>query len=272
MKTEKYYTSAEAVARFIEAGLSETTFRRRVKEGAIKGDLPEGRMRGAFYPKAQVEEAIKQSTKKPEIESAAKEESKGQIDWARSSDLPYLLAYSYQLYGPEHTLDISITHAWWEKNPFMVRILFDANDRRSIWGEMTIVPMEEETIFRLLRGEMQKRDIGPEHIQVYEPGRKYYGYVVSATVRPEYRMHFRKLIQSVLTYWCEQYPATQFIKLYTYVGGDEDLDLIKHLFFSPRYDIGENAFELNPYRRNPSRLLKAFQECIQRKEEANLRE
>ena len=272
MKTEEYYTSAEAVARFIEEGLSETTFRRRVKEGAVKGELPEGRVRGAFYPKVQVEEAIKQSRKKAEIESVAKEESKSQTDWARSSDLPYILAYEYELYGPENAVDISITHAWWEKNPFIARILFDCNDRRNIWGEITIMPMEEEMIFRLLRKEMQKRDIRPEYIQLYEPGKDYYGYVASATVRPEYRDHFRKLIQSVLAHWCEQYPSIQFAKLYTYAGSDEDLDLVKRLFFSPRYDIGENAFELNPYRRNPSRLLKAFQECIQRKKEAGLRE
>lgn len=269
MKTEEYYTSAEAVARFIEEGLSETTFRRRVKEGTVKGELPEGRLRGAFYPKAQVEDAIKQSRKKPEIDSASKEEGKSETDWAGSGDLPYLLAYNYELQGPENTVDISVTHTWWKKNPFMVRILFDSKDRRNIWGEITIMPMEEETNFRLLRKEMQKGDIRPEYIQVYEPGREYHGYVASATVRPEHRGHFRKLIRSILEYWCEQYPDMRLTKLYAYAGSDEDLDLIKHLFFSPRYDIGRGAFELDPYQRSPSRLLNAFQACIQRKKGAS---
>ncbi len=66
----------------------------------------------------------------------------------------------------------------------------------------------------------------------------------------------------MFTYWCEQYPTVQLIKLYAYASSDEGLGLMKHLFFSPRYDLGENAFELDPYRYNPSRLIQDFQACI----------
>jgi hypothetical protein len=35
-----------------------------------------------------------------------------------------------------------------------------------------------------------------------------------------------------------------------------------HLFFSLRHDLGENACELDPYRRNYAYLVQEFQECI----------
>lgn len=265
MQKKEYYTSAEAVARFLEEGLSETTFRRRVKENVIIGKLPEGRVRGALYPKKQVEDAIRQSRRKSEAEGTIEQTNRGQTDWAKSSDLPYMLAYDYELYGPENTVDISITHAWWEKNPFMARILFDMEDRRNIWGGITIMPMEEEVIFRLLRDEMQEREIRPEHILTYESGKKYYGYIASATVKETHKAHFRKLVMSVMAYWCEHYPDIQLIKLYAYSASEKGLDLIRYLFFSPRYDLGENAFELDPYRRNPSKLVKHFQQCLEQK-------
>src|SRR5947209_2773220 len=56
----------------------------------------------------------------------------------------------------------------------------------------------------------------------------------------------RTLINSVLNYWCEQYPKIRITKLYAYAESDERWSLIRHLFFTPRYDIGERAFELDP--------------------------
>src|SRR5260370_40277081 len=106
MQRKEYYTPAEAVARFIEEGLSETTFRRRVKEKIIVGELPEGRVRGAYYPREQVELAIKHSRRKHETGETTEAVHRGQTDWAQSGDLPYLAAYDYELYGPENTVDL----------------------------------------------------------------------------------------------------------------------------------------------------------------------
>lgn len=186
-------------------------------------------------------------------------------DWARDSDLPYMLAYDYEMYGVENTVDISITHRWWQKNPYMARLLFDANDRRNIWGGITIMPMEEETIIRILKDEMAERDIKPEHILTYEPGKQYVGYVASATVKKEYATHFKGLLQSVFSFACQQYPDVQVAKLYAYASSPEGWDLIKRLFFTPRRDINRNAFELDLFERNPSPYLKSFQECLKAK-------
>jgi len=75
------------------------------------------------------------------------------------------------------------------------------------------------------------------------------------------------LIQSFLSFLCDHYPSIQLAKLYAYASTDEGFDLMQQLLFSPRYDLGENVFELDPMRRNRSRLVRMFQECIQQKRE-----
>src|SRR5579872_1916916 len=57
-------TSQEAKQAFLRAGLSEATFHRRVNAGQIKGILPEGRQRGALYPREQVLAALGKNIKK----------------------------------------------------------------------------------------------------------------------------------------------------------------------------------------------------------------
>lgn len=266
MTNQDFLPYADAVKLFADAGLSESTFRRKVKEHPIHSKMPEGRERGALYSAKDVQEAIKQQGKSVK-QVASKAEEPGETDWIQEKDLPYILAYDLEMYGIENTVDISITHAWWKKNPYMCRILYDKNDRRNIWGAITVMPMKEEIIYRLLRQEIEEKSLTPNDILVYEPGNKYCAYIPSATVKPEHRQHFRKLINSVFNFWCEQYPQVQLAKLYAFAASEEGSDLIKHLFFSPRYDLGENAFELNPYQRTPSKLLKLFQECIKQKGE-----
>ena len=60
MNAQKFVESSEAIKLFIEAGLSEGTFYRRVREGAIQKELPPGRKRKALYSFEQIERIIKQ--------------------------------------------------------------------------------------------------------------------------------------------------------------------------------------------------------------------
>lgn len=267
MTVSNFYTAAEAIERLEGAGLSESTFYRWVREGIISKELPKGRQRGALYPRTEVEEAIAREGRVLPSNTVVQpaQQTEGVTDWITAADLPYVLALDYEMYGPDGYVDISITRTWWEKNPYMCRILYDGKDRRYIWGALTVMPLKEETILRLLRDEMKEKEITPADILTYEPGQRYYGYIASATVRPEHRQHLRKLIRSMLEFWCDQYPDVQLIKLYAYAASEDGLGLIKHLFFSPRYDLGDNCFELDPHRYNPSPLVQGFQECVQAK-------
>lgn len=128
------------------------------------------------------------------------------------------------------------------------------------------MPLPLPLIHNLLKHEISERDISSDDIQQFEPGNLYDGYVASAVIRPERRTHFRMLVQSVLSFWCDQYPSIQLRRLYAYASTDEGFDLIQQLLFSPLYNLDENAYELDPMRRNRSRLIRTFQECIRSKE------
>ncbi|WP_151754941.1 hypothetical protein [Dictyobacter vulcani] len=267
-------TSSEA--RTLLGNMSPSTFKNLVDSGKIRKVTPPGKSQGKYIQ----EDVIKIAAElKPFIDAdhhsrqlrrqagSYKENPShpAATDWTKASDLPYLLAFDYEMYGVENTVDISITHKWWEKNPYMARLLFNANDRKDIWGAITIMPMKEETIFRILRDELKERDITADDILTYQPGNEYIGYVASATVKKEYATHFRELLRSVFTFACDQYPDIKITKLYAYASSPEGWNLIKRLFFSPRKDLDRNAFELDLFERNPSSYLKSFHECLKHK-------
>jgi len=197
----------------------------------------------------------------------------GATDWIQESDLPYVFALDYELYGLDATVSPLITRFWWQKNPYACRILFNKDNRKDIWGALTIIPMEEETIFRILKGDLEEKDIVPDHILTYELGKVYDGYVASFAIRPERKYYLRLLVQSTFDYWCDHYPDIQLRRLYAYAldgEGSDGIRLIRKLFFSPIYErkgieLG-NAWELRLDRYNPSHLIEQFHNCIKYKQ------
>ncbi len=262
---EETISAEEGVKIYAEVGLSENTFYRHAREGKIKKTIEDDRQRGAMYNTADIERITDaERTKKNKRVSVIKniEEKQGKTDWVTVSDLPRLLVLDYDMYGIEESVDLSITHHWWIKNPHMCRILYNSDNRKDVWGYITLMPMKEETIFKLLRRELHERDIRPEHILTYKEGEKYSIYAASIVIQPEHRSYLRELMHSVLNYWCSQYPKIKIAKIYAYADSEEGWSLIKHFYFAPRYDIGEKAFELNPNQLNPSKLIKTFQDCL----------
>lgn len=269
---EELLTFSEALEAL--GNMAPSSFKALVDSQRIRKIVPPGKTQGKYIaddvykiaqerkPYQDAERSRRLSTRHSYRENKS---HKGATDWATDNDLPYMLAYDLEMYGLENTVDIKITHEWWKKNPCMARLLFNAEDRREIWGGITIMPMKEETILRILKDEMSEKDIRPKDILTYEPGQKYIAYVASATVKKEYAAHFRELLQSMFDFVCSRYPDIQITKLYAYASSPEGWDLIKRLFFSPRRDINRNAFELDPFERNPSPYLKPFQDCLKAK-------
>jgi hypothetical protein len=256
--------------------VSTSTFKNFVDSGRIRKITPPGKKQGLYLredvdrlaeerkPFSGVENARKQ---RRSLQQAQIDKNEAEIDWMDEKDLPYILAYDYEMYGVDATVDIPKMHSWWLKNPKMARMIFDKKDRRNIWGSISILPMKEETILKILKDEMSEHDITADDILTYESDGKYYGYISAASIKPEHRTYLRRLIENLLSYWCNQYPNIQLIKLYAVAWSDGGWDLVKHLFFSPRHDLGEDVFEIDLKQRNPSRLIKAYQDCIKHKEE-----
>ena len=254
MPDPELLTWGQATRIYGKAGVSVSTFRRRVEEGVI-ASVPGAKKRDTRYPKDQVLAALAKERRVVETTSI------GATDWVKDEDLLPLLKLDRERYG-EYTVDISVTQHWWRKNPCMCRILFNRDNREDIWGAITIMPLKEETIFKLLRGELAERDITVEDILTFEDGNIYDGYIASAVMSLRHSESFRTLLDSIFDFWCKQYPRIQFRRLYAFASSPEGEDMIRKLFFAPRYDLGENAFELDLHRRNPSRFVKQFQRCI----------
>jgi hypothetical protein len=263
-KQQEWLEHKEAVALFMQrTGLSERTFHRRAKK-YIRQKFPEGKSKGALYLRSDIEQL---GTSKPRRRKQKEKQPSATVatDWTREEDLPYVLALDFEMYGPEGTVDPKITYRWWQKNPHMCRILFDAQDRRNVLGAITIMPLDMTTILKLLRRELKEHEIAPEDVLTYEPGGEYDAFVLSMVIRPHARVHLRKLLHSLVAFWCEQYPQIKLRRLYTFPWSREGWLLIKHLYFAPRRDLAPDAFELDPWEPNPSRLIQEFQLCINKK-------
>ncbi len=126
VSTSELLTWGEATRIYMDAGISVSTFRRRVDEGAIKGILGQKR-RDTRYPKGEVLAAL--SKEKKAVKKALQREAPaGSTDWVRDEDLLPLLKLDRERYG-EYTVDISVTQHWWRRNPSMCRILFNRDSR-----------------------------------------------------------------------------------------------------------------------------------------------
>ena len=259
---DEFISNSDALALVRAGGFSATTFYRWASKGLIPKRLAFGRQRGAEYSRP----AILRLLEKRVVRATRQEQGlRGVTDWISFADLPFVQSLDLKLF--EHTVDMAITWQWWQRNPRMCRILYNASDRRDIWGAVTVMPLVEETLFRLLRHEMEERDIKPEDILPYEGGNEYSCYVTSLLIRPEHRVHLRTLLQSLFDYWCEQYPQIKISRLYADVTSEQGMYVVHHLFFSPLYDFPDTAFELRPLRAgNPSSLVSQFQRCIRQKE------
>src|SRR5689334_2764647 len=114
-------TSSEA--RAILGNMSPSSFKNLVDGKKIRKIVPSGKTQGKYvaedvYKLAEELKPFLQADRQqyqPKSNYKNNPSQAGATDWARASDLPYMLAYDYEMYGVDNTVDISITHKWWEK-------------------------------------------------------------------------------------------------------------------------------------------------------------
>jgi hypothetical protein len=257
----------------IEAtGLPKSTFEHLVREGLIPKETLFGKKEG-FYPLIFIEtlsQHLQGHKTYQEVVALLQQLSQqlpqamGTTDWLQLSDLPYVLALDYELYGLDRVIELAVLSSWWFANPSQCRILFDRTDRTKVWGYLTFMPLPLDVIFRLLRGELAERDINPGDILALQPTIAYDCYALLA-LRPQYRFHSETLIKDQFAFWCEQAPSIELHRVYTSANDEARVDFVKHLFFSPVYALGTTAFELDPVQPNPSQLIGNFQQCVAHK-------
>ena len=168
-------TAKEATKAFRDAGLSENTFRKRVKDGLIERHIPEGRERGALYPKAQVLAAIEAAGKKHKMMKRIIQLKPATFSKATVQDMPEIAELLLTFFSK---ISIEKRAKWIERNPDIAYIL---RSEDKIVGCAFIMPLEEQKIIQILESQI-KPPTRPHEIAIYEPEKHYHLYIRSVVV------------------------------------------------------------------------------------------
>ena len=240
-----YIKYADAVRLFMEAGLSETTFRRKVQEFPIHRVLPEGRSRGALYLKEDVQTVIKQSRKEV-LPKEPEREAPALIDWLSPRDIPAILRLDQIVYDEIYLAEMEVYRKWSEKNPYLAMAAFDPkSDRQVMLAYVAALPLAESVIFSVLRGERQETDLTADEMQDYDRPGAYTLLANSAVSLPEYPDLLNRILLRLMDAWVDRYPERYVTRIYSQTVSESGDRMVQHFFMAPRYDLAPNAYMLD---------------------------
>ncbi len=266
MQSTGFISSSDAVKLFIKAGLSESTFRRKVKEHPIQSKLPEGRQRGALYLRKDVEDAISQSRKEEDQRGEGKSTTQLDWGWMKPSDLPAILKLDYEVYKEEMVGDIGLYISWYKKNQNITLLIFEEMNRGNVLAYISLVPLPEETILSVLKGERSELSIKPDEVEAYDHPGEYTLLAESIVVHPQHPTLLNRLLQEVLSYWCESSPEKYLKKIYAQTTSESGDIIVRKFFFSPLYNLADNAYVLDLRKSGIHRVVREYQQHIKDKE------
>jgi len=280
----EYVTNTEVRRMLDEAGKSLSTFYRYVNKGEITA-LGSGRHRsfkmvdieaflqGKHSQNGRKKGYIKQSSDSIQGNSATPSTQEFLIDTVRRhADVGAAYTVEAGLLGWGEAIKADVINSWQSKNDHAYWLLRNPDDN-DVWAVLGILPLREETIFQLLRGELLIRDIQTDDILSYEPGGEFNCYITSAATIPEHPDSIVPLLQHVLSYWCET-PQIYINKLYFKSDVTvEDTPLLRLaseyncFMISDFSDDHHVSCVLYPALYNPSLVIRNFQKCQSDKKE-----
>ncbi len=259
--SENMIGSDEAIKLYVEAGLSSNTFFRHAREGKIRKNLPELRERGALYNEGDIRKLIGKRLNAQE-RALREERERTEVAWQELSDLPAILKLDIQVYKGEQVGEMRLYASWAKKNTHITLLAFERGKRDTVVAYINLVPMAEEVIISILKGERTVSSISPDEVESYERKGEYTLLAESVVIHPQYPEQLNKLLSSVLHYWCEQYPDRYIHKIYANAASYDGDILVRKLFFSPLYALSDRAYVLDLRKPGISRVVKRFQECL----------
>lgn len=169
----KLYTSTEA-RKLLD--ISGSTLKNLVEKGIIERVVPYGYAQG-FYTKESVDEYHKHQEIFTETYTAKK---KGTIEVrkARREDEAKILEMEREVLGATIPLDKRLE--WHIKNP---EIDFVAISNDVVAGHLSLLPLKEETLTALLKGEIRGWHVTAEEVEAYQLGKQYNLFVMAMAVR-----------------------------------------------------------------------------------------
>ena len=281
---EATYTAEEAIAQFVTHGLASSRLYRRVKEGVITKYLPTGRQRGAIYSKADVDRVCALEGKKQgpafiegNVVSVVTSSTVSPVEDVlvrplAEGDIGAVYHLQFEQVGFDNAIQPMSMRKWVQDGLPIFWVAQDPQNSSSIWAAIGVVPLDEELIIGFLRGEFMLQEIAMTDVRSYQRGRSYACYVVAAA-DPAHPDALIRLMEYLLSYWCDQYPDVMVRSLYASVPmpiGIEETPLLRmlHMFsFWRLRDISTNmgvwTLPLDEY--NPTPTIKQYQKCIEEK-------
>jgi hypothetical protein len=266
---ESLYSSTEARNKL---NMSTSTFKRNVDSGKIRKITPPNKKQGK-YLKEDVDKLAKEMkpfayvTNHRKAPGRKKKILTTSVDWQKISDLPAVLKLDLEVYHEKFVGDINLYIAWEKKNPKITLISFESTNRENILAYLSIIPLPEEVILSILKGERGEHSIRPEEIETYKRKGGYALLAESAVTHPEHPEQLNHILRAALDFWCEQYPERYIEKIYAQAASEQGDILIRKLFFSPLYNIADNAYVLDLRRPGISILIRRFQQALTEKQE-----
>ncbi len=237
---KNYIPSSEIVSIVKDAGYSLSTFYRYVKAGKVE---KLGSQKSASYKRGDVEAFLrgeltldgrkKRLPRVHRLQSSQYASPDTLIDVVTKDDLAHVFLVETEQQGYDQALPPNIIWSWLEKNDHVYWLLSNPQNRKDIWATLGVLPLDEQLIFKLLKGELSPKDIKPNDILTYELGREYTCYVVSATSKGQDFLN--QMMQHIFSYWHVSSPI-RISKLYASSSRttheDSTLHLMKEFFFS----------------------------------------
>lgn len=264
------YTASEARERL--GGLASSSFHQLVLRGRIRKVTAPGRKQG-LYVREDVEAVAE------EMRSAGLLRRSGAgspvapdarpaiaVDWMLGTDLPAILALDMEVYQEELIGDIATYYAWWKKNPRTTLVAFDAADRGNILAQACLLPVPEEIILSVLRGERKETSITAEEVETYDRPGEYNLLAESIISHPDHRPYLGAIMHRFAEFWCDMWPDRRMRRIYAQAVSTEGRYFVQKLYFGPLYDLADNAFVLDLRYPNPSKVIQAYQRCIEEKQ------
>lgn len=188
------------------------------------------------------------------------------IDWLSPDDIPAILRLDQIVYHEMYLAEMAVYRKWSEKNPYLAMAAFDPkSNRQRMLAYVAALPLDEEVIFSVLRGEREETDLLAEEMQTYDrPG----GYTLlanSAVSLPEYPDLLNRVLLKLMDEWVDRYPERYITRIYSQTVSESGDRMAQHFFMAPRYDLAPNAYMLDFSRPGASRIIRRFQERLAQK-------
>lgn len=257
----KDYLSAAEVKKIL--GITDGMLYNFVDNGALQRIIPPGRKQGV-YRRSQVEQLARDL----QVFISTREEDKITFSKATKEDLPACIEIGTSSYPniQQQITPLEPRLKWFDKNPDMYYIIRRGEE---VVGYTTIMPLKLERIQGILEGKEDLKDITPDDIEKFEPGKPLSVYVATMRTKPnitksEKRAYGVRLIGGLLTTLIKF--IDEGIDLDTLYARSETVDgirALKHMRFKEipssthykNYDLKVNSPEAQ-------QLLKRYKEAI----------